>query len=1201
MKKYKNFLFGWCVGIVVFIFSVYFIALVVLPNVFDISKYKTILINQLEENTGFKYSVETIELKPSFSPYLNLYAHHLKVMYPNGDSLVKISDANVKIKVLPLLFRKIQVEKALLTRPIFNITLYSDCSTSLEKYLDTLKKDKEKKTTYLFSIDSKIPNLELTRYKLKIKDVNLYSPFAFEGDSLVLSNIDLQKSMHLKTKGALSSNKISYIKYDIDLDTFLPQNSEKRFFKVSPFSTILKYGVSSDVHVNLKVRDSGNKLDLRGEIKLSDFSFKIDNKKLSDNLIKLDFLGNEVDITADVKTSSTEKATVKGKFAFGLKTFLDVKVEALNANLSNLEELLIATLDSLNLKNNIREYKLSGLANLNFKIKTDFGHIQSQGTAEIINATLLSKKTPFKVTSINSKISFENDEITILKSKALVNSTPVQITGKINSNAIASIKVSATDLKLKNLLTEFALNNNFKNLDIQDGILSFAATAQGKLSDILLNTSVTIKNLKFIEKSSLTSVVMPTASINAEYKNEKFLGDISLFDVGFSLSKPNIIIKSKSLKLSLNDKDITILPADFTFGHSAIKADGKLLDYMNNPSLSVDFVGKMDSSEIYKMLSSIRPFSASAKGKLNICGNLQSKDSRLQLKSQVLSNSNSYISAFVVRELLNMPSILNIETELDNKEIIIKDISLYKAKKNQLDNRILSSNLIGSEKIIEMSGKILNTQNKELKNIRLFVPNSLTGSISGIKGSEVSLKSDLLINGTINSPKIKGALTINKFDIPNLKVNISDASMGFDTSNILLKVPYLRIGQSLCSLNANIDPKIGKVLLIKDTKMNISNLDLDELISDLGPILNSFYAPGVSLPVKVLSGNAMITKFSTEDLVAQNIKTDFTVSNNVLKMRKLTGQAYNGNIWGEIDYDFLSTMTKLNLGGKSLDAAPATRSLTGMSNVTGKLDFYSNVNMHGYSKRQKLKTLKGVSNLAIYNGQLGTLGKFEHFLYAQNLISQSLMKSTINLVSQAVAPKNTGRIRSLKAKISFDDGFAYIESLSSSGPNMSMYMSGRYNILNNWADIEILGKVSHEVVNVLGPLGELSLSNIVNNIPHFNNMSLPNIFYNNYNLQVSQETIDKIPDLTPKTGLKTKNFTVKIIGNAESVKSVKSFKWLALTGESPQVQTQQPVQSEVNYVHSATTTQPPQVSKPPVTKTVKELPSFLDNLPDSIR
>ena len=135
----------------------------------------------------------------------------------------------------------------------------------------------------------------------------------------------------------------------------------------------------------------------------------------------------------------------------------------------------------------------------------------------------------------------------------------------------------------------------------------------------------------------------------------------------------------------------------------------------------------------------------------------------------------------------------------------------------------------------------------------------------------------------------------------------------------------------------------------------------------------------------------------------------------------------------------------------------------------------------------------------------------------------------------------------------------------------------------------------------------MSISNIASNIPRLSNVTLPNIFFGNFNMQTTQDTIDKIPDLTPKTDLKTRNFNVKINGNVQSVKSVKSFKWLVLKSEVAQVQEAQPTQS----VQSAQPTiarplveqqktVPTQQAPTPSRKNNTTLPDFLNSLPDSI-
>ena len=67
---------------------------------------------------------------------MNIKLYHTLLLYPNDEVFLKLKDAELKVKILPLLFKQVVVKDAKLIRPIINITLYSDNTTSLQKYVN---------------------------------------------------------------------------------------------------------------------------------------------------------------------------------------------------------------------------------------------------------------------------------------------------------------------------------------------------------------------------------------------------------------------------------------------------------------------------------------------------------------------------------------------------------------------------------------------------------------------------------------------------------------------------------------------------------------------------------------------------------------------------------------------------------------------------------------------------------------------------------------------------------------------------------------------------------------------------------------------------------------------------------------------------------------------------------------------------------
>ena len=189
MNKYQRISLGVLIGVVSFA-TLYLGVLWYLPDIVDLNKYKNDFAVSLEEQTGFKFSCEDMALSRSLSPYLNVKMHHTMIFYPNDEVFLKLKDSELKVKLFPLLFKKVVIKDAKLTRPIINVTLYKDFSTSIEKYFDSTKVINTKG----FSMDAVVKDTLCERYKLKIQDETTGKLFYLEGNELLLKDVKLNES-----------------------------------------------------------------------------------------------------------------------------------------------------------------------------------------------------------------------------------------------------------------------------------------------------------------------------------------------------------------------------------------------------------------------------------------------------------------------------------------------------------------------------------------------------------------------------------------------------------------------------------------------------------------------------------------------------------------------------------------------------------------------------------------------------------------------------------------------------------------------------------------------------------------------------------------------------------------------------------------------------------------------------------------------
>ena len=113
---------------------------------------------------------------------------------------------------------------------------------------------------------------------------------------------------------------------------------------------------------------------------------------------------------------------------------------------------------------------------------------------------------------------------------------------------------------------------------------------------------------------------------------------------------------------------------------------------------------------------------------------------------------------------------------------------------------------------------------------------------------------------------------------------------------------------------------------------------------------------------------------------------------------------------------------------------------------------------------------------------------------------------------------------------------------------MSLYITGKYNVLTENADIKVLGKISSSVVSVLRPLGSFSLNKVVENLPDTGLAILNTIKTiaptNPLFADISENDLAKILALSTVSNTSTsKDFQVLINGPLSKSTSIKSFKW----------------------------------------------------------
>ncbi len=1089
--------------------ALYFGVLYSLPNLIDLNKYKQTFSSEIEKQTGFKFSCEDIKFERTFSPYLKVNMHHTLVLYPDNEVFLKLKDAELKIKIFPLILKNIVVKDAKLTRPIINMTLYKDFSTSLEKYI----KPEKVINTNGFKFNALVYDTVCERYKLKIKDESIDKLFYLEGDELLIKDIKLNENAHVILKGSLFEGEKKYLTYDIDVNSSLKNKAKQ--FTFSPFKPIYEYDVKGDIRGVLGLSKESL---LKGFLNINDLSLNIDNTILNNNSAKLIFKGQEVEIDSTLHTSKTDEAKVKGIFNYGKKKYIDIDAKAKNVNLQNLVKIISVITESLNIKNPLSDINVKGIANAEFTLNSDFRKLKSSGEAKIINAEIMHKLLPYKITKINSLVNFKDNKINIENTQAFINSTPVSLSGVINEDVTVDIQAVSDNLDLKTIVELFIPNDKLP-IKISSGNLSFKSNITGSLNNLLqAQTDVNINDLKFIHKKMNLPVNIASIVLDIKNNSKGFSGSAKCADIKalfnnnpITAKTVDILFTPTTIKVS-EETDINVLTSPFKF-----KAN--ISNYMENPVGQIDFAGDIYSNNLAKLLSEYVKQPYSAVGKLKTTGNISILKDVIKVKSKINSDKDNYLSYLVIKELLNKPSFTNVDVDFNKDNILVRDISLNE----NLDNK--------TEPVVSVFGNVLNDKEFLLDNLRIKVPNPISISTNFMGGEDLSFSSDILLNKTIKQPEISGSAKIQKYNIKKFYTAIKNADVNFSKNNIKIIAPDVQINTSKFNLMADVEPKFSEVINVSNLQINSLNLDLNTLFA----MIEKETSPFASTVLNIENGSATINNFRILDIKARDISTDFSVKNNILKLDNISASAYNGIISGLVSYDMNHSQLDVKLIGKGLDVKDTLYDLCKIEdNLAGKMDFTSSVSMLSGEYEQVMKSLNGNITFDAYKGRMGTLGKFHYYLYAQNLFYHGILNATLNRLADALSKDNTSDFVDAKGSLNYKDGFMTINEIKTVGKNMSLYMKGRQNLLNNQANIDIYGRISDDVKSKLGSFGDVSISELVSGKSTKKNvsvMSLPNSVMSN------------IPELDNYTGNKTNTFKVNIYGNINSVGSINSFVW----------------------------------------------------------
>ena len=697
--------------------------------------------------------------------------------------------------------------------------------------------------------------------------------------------------------------------------------------------------------------------------------------------------------------------------------------------------------------------------------------------------------------------------------------------GNISVNNLSVSNLPPSNINLK-------INGNF--IDINSEIYTQkneVSKINGKL-DLGKNPNIDMNLKSNLELSNLLKIIKDIALI-FDIKDLQTLTANGKIDANFNIKSNMKTVKSNGY---LKIPSAKLYYGLYKIGVDNINADVKLA----NNNINIENLGFSVLNQPLKIYGTIKENSECdihlTADKLNLKGLLVAFGQASLMKD---NNINSgLISMFV--DITGTLNKINPVIKVDVEDINIKNTpsnTQILAPKTEVNITTEGTNFIGNAK-----GSNIKINNPAAK---VSVPNIL----ANINQNEIEIT-----NTPFSIEKINLILSGKIKDYLQEKMSLDFITEGDIKSNLKGE-----INNKKQTLNLNYFTREKSSIIIP--MFDKSKMDFTGNIAITGKMINPLLKGHIEIPVlnipeipvsiknmsinlngQILNGNATVEKFTSGGIEAVNIVTNFSMKGENFYLKNLKGDSFGGKISGDIIYNLTNANTDIKFTGSGMNAEKATFGATGIKKaLDGTLDFDADLNLKVADYDEMMKSMKGNILFNIKNGSFGTIGRLENYLQASNIISNTILKTTVATITSATWFTDTAKFSYLNGKLSFLNGYANIEEIKSSGPSLAYFISGKYNLLNGYSNINVLGRLDGQIVAKLGPIGELSTSKLLSYIPKFGNLTSNIVKAMTQNPKT--ENIAAIPNLS--TGSTSyKDFKVTINGTLGKTNAIKSFKWL---------------------------------------------------------
>ena len=1175
MKKFLQITGFIVLGIIV---AVYLSFLFVLPNVVDLNQYKP-MVKDLAKEQG-KVDVDFDNVKVITTPLLGagIKIDNPTVKLPDGSILFAADGIKTRISIPSLFLLTVKVSCFEIEHPFVNLEIAEDnVDYKVVKLIEDILNEKKEKTlgeekvvtqTWFNPawIRVKVPCAKLKNYKILVNDTKTGHYLDLHGEELKAGYFN-GKTAKLKTYAELFSDENKNLALNIDVNTFLPKTEPSLDEEddpaeridvpfINPVELYRTYNLKADIDTKLYIREHKGDITSYGHLNIDGVTLKVSHLQLPESYLHAKTFKHSVEIDSNIYPAQNQNIQLLGKLNYSRHPWLDMNIKTADIKFNDMLILGKAFLDSLRIPNELGQFKAEGSVAADCYIKTNFKKLKSSGFIKIQNGGLAVRNLGQVISGANINALLDNSVLTFENSSLLVNKSKVTVDGSINEKSIADIVIKTDRMPLPSLFYAFAPRNIRHAYNFRSGDVTLDAVIKGKLKEIVANATFGLDNFDFSDRKNTFNIKDEklAGEFTSDTKKKALAGHIENKNFAFILPKASSSIRIPELELGIADKNISIPEKKILFNDkSEIKFSGDVLNYEKLKHININASGQVDTNDIIKLIGrQFKPFihsSGVVPVKLSVYGDRKKQT----IMAQALADKDNFITPVDLTELGGKQTSLQAVVDLKPGRVKIKKTGVY-IRTVSVDEE--GNEVVNLDEIIDIDGTIAGDRINLLK---INLPKIVSGKIYAFpKSSFVRDKGRIFVYGSTSNPIIRGAVNVREIKIPeiltsidNVKLDFKGHSLGFELANILLNGSDINV-------EGDLDLNPSPIMNVSGLNVSSNNIVLEKLLKVVDLAMK--YVPAqptgkgaqssqnADLPIAVQSGAINMRRIQTGNIVLTNTTSRMALRQNILGLRGLRTNIFNGRVNGDIFVDLVKTLVNVDLNGEGINVAKALLDAAGMKDMlSGTAKFDAKLSIDGAAKtpQEQMKGINGDINFTVTNGQFGPFGKIENLIIAENIRESQFFQTALGGIIDSLTSIDTTHFALLTGHINMDSGVCHLDPITSLGNVLTLHIFGDFDVVRNYADMKVRAKMSSIISKVLGPLNAINPVNLINSAASMN--------------VVTAKAFSLFCEVVPENELATlpafensyvdsgaAKFQLKVRGDAaKPLTLVKSFKWLS--------------------------------------------------------